>query len=235
MRIAPVLLLVCACEVDVAPPRSVGQDLVTSPGDEPVLFGFPVATPASISTRVGVDHDPVDGTGLAGDAMCTDYLGRPFPNCYDQHDGSDYILDGGFTAMDAGSAVVIAAADGVVIETEDGHYDRCHSDLEYGGVSCDGNDGIANSVVVEHPDGLVTRYWHLMRDSVAVSVGDEVACGQRLGVIGSSGLSSMPHLHFEVQLDGVTIDPYAGPWSQEESYWAEQGAAEGLPGPGCTQ
>lgn len=205
----------------------------TSATDGLVRFGFPVADPMVISNRIGVDHDPVDGTGLIGDATCLDYLGRNFPHCYDEHDGSDFILDGGFEAMDAGSVPILAAADGVVVAAEDGHYDRCHT--EDGDVSCDGNDGIANSVILEHADGTQTLYWHMKEGSVAVEVGDEVACGTHLGLVGSSGYSSMPHLHFEVQdVDGVVVDPYAGPYSQEESLWDEQGFAEGLPGPGCT-
>jgi hypothetical protein len=226
------LLLATACQT--VPPGAagfVGQDVQVA---EPLLFGFPVADPLAISTRVGVDHDPADGTGLAGDAICLDYLGRGFPHCYDEHDGSDFILDGGFDAMDAGSAQVVAAADGTVVAIEDGHYDRCHADISVG-VTCDGNDGVANSIILEHADGTQTWYWHLMSGSQLVEVGDSVSCGDPLASIGSSGLSSMPHLHFEVLLPGGEVtDPYAGPYSQEESLWEDQGFPEGLPGPGCT-
>ncbi|MCA9491008.1 MAG: M23 family metallopeptidase [Myxococcales bacterium] len=201
---------------------------------EVLRFGFPIADRWVISRRIGVDHDPADGgTGLVGDATCVDYLGRSFPYCYDQHDGSDFILDGGFDAMDEGSVAIVAAADGVVVDTEDGHYDRCHT--EDAQVSCDGGPLVANQVTLEHFDGSRTLYWHMMKDSVAVEVGDEVRCGDVLGIVGSSGNSSMPHLHFEVHTpDGDSFDPYAGPYSQEESFWYEQGPAEGLPGSGCT-
>lgn len=240
MRAWPVAVAVglaaCAPEAERVGGRGGGDPETPGTTTAPLRFGFPVADPATISTRVGVDHDPVDHPGALGDLDCTDYLERPFPHCYDQHDGSDFILDGGFEAMDAGSVAVLAAQDGVVVDAVDGHYDRCHAELE-GGVTCDGmSDGTANSVTLEHADGSRTLYWHLKQDSVAVAVGDAVACGDRLGLVGSSGYSSMPHLHFELQdAGGAVVDPYAGPASQEESFWAEQQPDPELPGPGCTQ
>ena len=75
-----------------------------------------------------------------------------------------------------------------------------------------------------------------MSGSAAVAVGDLVQRGQVLGNIGSSGNSSMPHLHFELESpDGATIDPYAGPYSQPETWWVDQGDAEGLPGGDCAK
>ena len=205
-----------------------------SPADEvlrgALSFRFPLEEPELFSMRIGVDHDPAVSEGLQWN--CTDYAGRSFPHCYDEHDGSDYILVGGFETMDTGSALIIAAADGVVIDTEDGHYDRCHADLGSAEVSCDGHEMIANSVTIEHSTGHLTKYWHMMTDSVMVSVGDVVTAGTGLGLVGSSGNSSMPHLHFELQSsDRVVIDPYAGEYSQEETWWCDQGGLDDLPGP----
>jgi murein DD-endopeptidase MepM/ murein hydrolase activator NlpD len=195
-------------------------------------FGLPVDATA-ISTKVGFDHDPTVQTTGFGSTMCQDYLGRAFPYCYDEHDGSDLILEGGFDAMDAGSLPVMAAQDGVVLETHDGEYDRCH--IEAGTVSCDGYPMVGNQVTLRHADGWITKYWHLKNGSVAVAVGDEVACGDVLGLVGSSGYSSMPHVHFEVvDPGGVIVDPFAGPYSQEQSLWDEQLPEPILPGSGCT-
>lgn len=194
-------------------------------------FALPLAEPELVSATVGVDHDPEVHSG-AERLICTAYDGRNFPACYDEHDGSDYLLDGGFDTMDAGSTSVIAAAEGVVVSVEDGHYDRCHGTLG-GDVDCDGHAGIANHVVLEHATGDLSRYWHLKKDSVAVEVGQQVACGEHLGLVGSSGNSSTPHLHFEVEHAGRAVDPYAGDWSQPETWWIEQGDPEGLPAGGC--
>jgi len=216
-----VLLLLACTPPDVAP----AEDTAASRFG----FTFPVAEPERINQLIGVDHDPVVHEGLLEQIICLDYLERSFPHCYDGHEGSDFILEGGFDAMDAGSPAVIAGADGVVVDVEDGHYDRCHGTID--GVDCDGNDIIANAVVVEHEGGLRSRYLHLLSGSAAVAVGDLVQRGQVLGNIGSSGNSSMPHLHFEVNDPaGATIDPYAGPASQPESLWCDQGGADGLPG-----
>jgi murein DD-endopeptidase MepM/ murein hydrolase activator NlpD len=65
-----------------------------------------------------------------------------------------------------------------------------------------------NLVTVAHGDGITTRYAHLA--SASVRPGDRITGGDVIGRIGSTGLSTGPHLHFEVQVDGEFHDP--GPW-----------------------
>jgi murein DD-endopeptidase MepM/ murein hydrolase activator NlpD len=191
-------------------------------------FRFPLTDPSLLSQKVGVDHDPAVYDG-AEEILCKDFDGRPFPWCYDEHHGSDFLLEGGFDAMDAGSTPIVAAATGTVIETADGNYDRCH--VTPYGIDCDGYPMTANYVILEHEGGYRTLYWHMKTDSVAVTVGQSVACGETLGLVGSSGNSSGPHLHFQLEDSNETvIDPYAGPYSQPETWWAEQGDPEGYPG-----
>jgi murein DD-endopeptidase MepM/ murein hydrolase activator NlpD len=60
-------------------------------------------------------------------------------------------------------------------------------------------------VLLEHPDSFQTKYGHLSR--VAVSPGQVVAAGQVIGLSGSTGRSSAPHLHFEIRREGTPIDP----------------------------
>jgi murein DD-endopeptidase MepM/ murein hydrolase activator NlpD len=184
-------------------------------------FRMPLEDPMVVDRLLilGVDHDP--GTDPLG-ARCRDRAGRDFPWCYDGHDGTDYLLAGGFETMDAGSAWIVAAAAGRVTRVEDGHYDRCHGELATREVTCDGQEMAANFVAVEHDGGLTTLYYHMKRGSPVVRAGDAVTCGQRLGLVGSSGMSVTPHLHFQVERAGAAVDPYAGPHSQPETLWHHQ-------------
>ncbi len=227
------LLALTGCPA-AGPGAPADDDDGPAPGETRLLFALPLAEPWRIESVVGVDHDPEvqSGNPLAA-ARCTNYEGDGFPACYDEHDGSDFILEGAFQAMDEGSTPVLAAAPGVVRSVEQDQYDRCHATFD--GVSCDGNPMVGNHVILEHADGTTTRYWHLKRDSVRVEVGDEVPCGEPLGLVGSSGNSSTPHLHFEVQVPpaGEVVDPFAGPESQPQSWWREQEGPFELPGQGC--
>ncbi len=62
-----------------------------------------------------------------------------------------------------------------------------------------------NYVVVSHGSGYTTTYQHLSKRSV--NVGDKVAQGQVVGITGSTGVSSGPHLHFEITENGEIVDP----------------------------
>ena len=62
-----------------------------------------------------------------------------------------------------------------------------------------------NTVVVYHGAGLSTVYAHL--DAFDVGPDDEVDAGQLLGLMGSTGRTTGPHLHFEARVDGTAIDP----------------------------
>jgi murein DD-endopeptidase MepM/ murein hydrolase activator NlpD len=68
-------------------------------------------------------------------------------------------------------------------------------------------EGYGNLVEINHGNGYVTRYAHGAR--TLVTVGDEVERGQAVAVVGSSGRSTGPHVHFEVIKDGRQIDPMA--------------------------
>jgi murein DD-endopeptidase MepM/ murein hydrolase activator NlpD len=65
--------------------------------------------------------------------------------------------------------------------------------------------GYGNLVVVDHGNGLSTAYAHA--SSILVGVGQSVSQGQTVSLVGSTGNSSGPHLHFEVRINGVAVDP----------------------------
>ena len=60
-------------------------------------------------------------------------------------------------------------------------------------------------IVVDHGHGIRTRYAHLRK--ILVKVGEEVAHRQKIGLVGSSGRSTGPHVHYEVQVNGRPVDP----------------------------
>ena len=65
--------------------------------------------------------------------------------------------------------------------------------------------GYGNLVEIEHPGGVRTRYGHLSR--ILVSAGESVDQGEAIGRMGSTGRSTGTHLHYEVRVNGVAVDP----------------------------
>ncbi len=98
-------------------------------------------------------------------------------------------------------------------------YLRMHAGIDFGGgygapiyavtdgmVSQAGrNGGYGNFVRINHGQGLASGYGHMSR--IAVAAGQRVARGQLIGYIGSTGLSTGPHLHYELYRNGRTINP----------------------------
>lgn len=68
-----------------------------------------------------------------------------------------------------------------------------------------GNTGYGNYVVIAHANGISTLYGHLL--AAAVSQGAHVTQGQPIGLEGSTGNSTGPHVHFEVRINGTMVDP----------------------------
>jgi murein DD-endopeptidase MepM/ murein hydrolase activator NlpD len=95
------------------------------------------------------------------------------------------------TGVDISAAMgtpVHAAADGVV----------SHAEFVAG--------GYGKMVIIDHPNGMSTRYAHLSRFEVLP--GQEIRRGEVLGYSGATGRVTAPHLHFEVRLGGAAVNPY---------------------------
>lgn len=123
----------------------------------------------------------------------------------DGHRGTDFRLrDHGM--MEAGVAVVAAAA-GTVQTTRDGMPDV---DFRLVGRESVTDRGLGNAVVIDHGGGWKTLYGHMKRGSVAVSKGQTVKAGQKLGLVGLSGLTEFPHVHFGVKFGKRNVDPFVG-------------------------
>jgi murein DD-endopeptidase MepM/ murein hydrolase activator NlpD len=67
-------------------------------------------------------------------------------------------------------------------------------------------NGYGELVEIDHGNGYVTRYAH--NKTVIANVGDKVTKGQVIALMGSTGRSTGPHVHFEVLRDGKAINPY---------------------------
>ncbi len=153
------------------------------------------------------DHDPSN--------QVLDY------NCgndtYNTHDGTDFFLwPFDWTQMDSNAVEVIAAAPGIIVDKIDGNFDE----------NCEWqSDATWNYIAIMHADGSITKYGHLKAGSLtSKNIGDSVVTGEYLGIVGSSGRSTAPHLHFEVEdSTGMVIDPFAGPCNDDitESCWAD--------------
>lgn len=86
----------------------------------------------------------------------------------------------------ASGSLILAASDGKII---------------YSAV----RGGYGNCVMIDHGGGIVTLYGHCSR--LLVSSGQSVSRGQEIALVGSTGLSTGPHCHFEVRINGSTTDP----------------------------
>ncbi len=123
-----------------------------------------------------------------------------------------------FNKMDNNEAIAVAAASGQIIFKSNGNADR----------SCSLNGSNWNAVYVRHADGTVSWYGHLKNNSLTTkAVGEQVTAGEYLGVIGSSGNSTGPHLHFEIYNAANQLqDPYQGTCNtmNTTTYWLNQPA-----------
>ncbi len=133
------------------------------------------------------------------------------------HQGTDFFLwPFSWFKMDNDEVEVIAAADGIIIGKEDGYFDR----------NCGFNSDNWNAVYVRNTDGSVMWYGHFKKNTTTnKSVGQNVSAGEYLGIVGSSGSSTAPHLHLEVyDANFNLIDPWAGPANTTitSSWWVNQ-------------
>jgi murein DD-endopeptidase MepM/ murein hydrolase activator NlpD len=117
------------------------------------------------------------------------------------------------------SAGFIWPCDGVVTSGFGMRWGRMHEGIDIGCASGAPNraaaagtviyagwmSGYGNLVVIDHGNGLSTAYAHA--SSLAVSVGQSVSQGQTVSYVGSTGHSAGPHLHFEVRVNGIAVDP----------------------------
>ena len=124
---------------------------------------------------------------------------------YDGHKGTDFRVK---RASDFRSGVIVqAAADGTVRAIRNDMPDATPGTGPTPGID---SREAGNAVAIRHDDGWETQYSHLRRGSIRVRPGQEVRKGHALGMVGLSGNTEFPHLHFALRHHGRAIDPFTG-------------------------
>ena len=145
------------------------------------------------------------GGGGGGTATGTGSFGWPVPSCtyITSKFGPRYHpVTGAYQSTHTG--LDIGASHGATIVASDG-----------GTVTTAGEKGgYGNCVMIDHGNGYYTLYGHM--SSIAVSVGQSVSKGDTIGYVGSTGVSTGPHCHFEIRVNGVCTDP--APWFSGLTY-----------------
>lgn len=127
------------------------------------------------------------GTGnLVWPSYCTYITSRQGPRIHPIT--GEYKNHGGVDVGASYGSAIYAADSGTVVSSSDGW-----------------NGGWGNYVMINHGNGMQTLYAHM--SSRAVSVGQTVSRGQTIGYVGSSGMSTGAHLHFEMYINGARVDP----------------------------
>jgi hypothetical protein len=175
---------------------STAPALADPPEGAPSL-AFPVDCHINLDCSVQkyFDHDPGPG---AKDFMCGDLVN-------DKHTGIDIRIPS-YVDMRRG-VKVLAAAPGVVWRIRDGIEDINVREV---GAEVVDEYGLGNVVVIDHGNGWRSFYGHMMKGSLTVKEGDHVVAGQQVGLIGLSGLTEFPHVHFMIMHNKTAIDPFTG-------------------------
>lgn len=110
----------------------------------------------------------------------------PCRGCSSMHQGVDFLPGAG--------APIFAIADGIVTDREDGE------------------GGFGNFIIITHivnGQKVTSSYAHMQHGSSAIQLGQQVVVGEFLGLVGSTGAATGPHLHFEIAVEDTKVDPFA--------------------------
>lgn len=195
LTIGAVTALTIAVSVPAAalPTLSQGPSTVAATNVEPQVF---VAAGAVAATPVVRDAFSVETIVQQVQTAAASYSGTlaMWPASAPVNDGFGYRgeeFHKGIDIMAPGGSVFVAASPGIVTK-----------------VAWDG--GWGQYIVVDHGGGIETLYSHAIEGSPMVSVGQAVAAGTPLALVGQTGYATVQHLHFEVHVFGAAVDPL--PW-----------------------
>lgn len=172
--------------------EQVSTKVVREPVTKKVNVGTKARSSYSSSSSSGSAYSSSSSPVYYGSGSVSTKLMWPAPTArqisqhygHNGHNGTDITTNGAL------GRPIVAAASGTVVEVGSGW-----------------NGGYGNCVVIDHGNGLRTRYAHCQNNSVRVRVGQKVSQGQQIASIGSTGNSTGPHLHFEVTVNGRRVNP----------------------------
>ncbi len=164
--------------------EEIGRETIRAAVDEKIDVGTKKATYYGSSTGSYTSSSYVKGSGS---------MIWPAVGCYTVtspygYRGSSFHLGIDLSGGGAYGKSVVAAASGTV--TAAGY-----------------SGSYGYRVVISHGNGLSTTYAHMVAGSICVSTGQYVSAGSAIGKVGSTGNSTGPHLHFEVRINGSTVNP----------------------------
>ncbi|MGY4542033.1 murein DD-endopeptidase MepM/ murein hydrolase activator NlpD [Arthrobacter sp. UYNi723] len=163
--------------------------------DRPEVTSQPAPAPAAPAQSAGAVKAPEAAPAQASPStrlrapLASMSVSSPFGYRVSPITGAAAEMHTGVDLTGACSTAVFAAGSGTVTEAGWSPY------------------GSGNRIVVDHGNGLKTTYNHLA--SIGVSLGQPVAQGQQIAGVGTTGASTGCHLHFEVMVNGQTVDPSA--------------------------
>jgi hypothetical protein len=219
--------------------RNISKAQLRVAAPQQILFAWPLQANADYDFTYNtsaisnfVDQNATDDPEGDDDKFEPDWIEDW--NCgkrtYDGHDAED-ISNFPFKwhMYDVNATMVVAAADGEILEKNDGNYDK----------NCAWASGLnANFVRILHTDGTISSYYHLKNGSLTSlpestpSNASRIKQGDFLGIVASSGNSTGPHLHFSIyDVNNNLIDPFTGScnalnpsswWQNQRNYWEPQ-------------
>jgi hypothetical protein len=160
-------------------------------------FDLPIACSIGADCIVQNYADADPRPNLAQDPLCG-------PLSYDGHDGLDFRVT---AALMRRGVAVLAPASGAIVGVRDGERDGAF--LHRGEAALGGRD-CGNGVRIDHGDGWTTQLCHMRNGSVRVRVGEHVSAGQAVGLVGLSGRTQFPHVHFSLNHGETELDPLTG-------------------------
>jgi len=155
-----------------------------TPGETPPAYVAAEAAPAAAAPEpaaAAAAPEPAPAAAVASSGFIWPWYGAITQPFGPTHKGID--IDG----YNQIGAPIVAAASGTVVLA-------AYTDYGYG-----------NYVIIDHGNGMQTLYAHL--SAIWVAQGQSVSQGEAIGALGSTGYSTGPHLHFEVHVGGVPVDP----------------------------